>query len=122
MPNFQFPVWKDWKKDQRPKRLTEDDYIVYPRTFNSHNFHKYSPPTATPYYQYTTPAAQKAMMEVDFTPIFLALLPLFLTLGTLLGLQLQGTSSSTTPDITVNVNATANSSGGTSSDSSSGIH
>ena len=42
------------------------------------------------------------MMTVDFTPIFLSLLPLFLATGTLLGLALQNaetTSTATTPNI-----------------------
>ena len=59
-------------------------------------------PTPMPYhYQVTTTAAaQKAMMSVDFTPIFLALLPLFLSIGTLLGLGLQqAETSSSTPNI-----------------------
>lgn len=58
--------------------------------------------------------ATKTMVEVDFTPLFLALLPLFLVAGTLLGLGLQGTSSSTTPNITVNVNASTSTAGTTS--------
>ena len=47
-------------------------------------------------------SCQKAMMTVDFTPIFLSLLPLFLATGTLLGLALQNaetSSTSTTPNI-----------------------
>ena len=71
-----------------------------------------------PYYNtyQTTPAAQKSLMEVDFTPIFLALLPLFLTMGAILGLQLEGRSfdstSATGTNVTINLNTT-------SSDSSS---
>ena len=70
-----------------------------------------------PYYNsyQTTPAAQKSLMEVDFTPIFLALLPLFLTMGAILGLQLEGRSfdsTSTGTNVTINLNTT-------SSDSSS---
>lgn len=60
--------------------------------------------------------APKVMSEVDFTPIFLALLPLFLSIGTLLGLGLQGSSTTTptVPSISVNVNATSSASGGDS--------
>ncbi len=54
----------------------------------SHSNSYYEPPPhhipymAPPPPQYT----HKTMMEVDFTPLFLALLPMFLVLGTLLGL------------------------------------
>ena len=63
-------------------------------------------------YHYTTPAAQKAMMDVDFTPIFLALLPLFLCVGALLGKSFDYdyartiTTNTTIPDITISINNT----------------
>ncbi len=72
------------------------------------SYHHQQPP-AHPMYQYG-----KMMMNVDFTPIFLSLLPLFLALGTLLGLQFPTASATTTvvanstvPDITVNVNSSS---------------
>lgn len=73
----------------------------------------YHPPP--PSYSPAHPPAYKAVYEVDFTPIFLSLLPLFLVLGTLLGLLLPGlsltttTTNSTTPSVTVNVNSTSSS-------------
>ena len=95
MPNIQLP----WEDRQRPKRLTKNnDYIIYPNRygrFDSYHsapvhdsylqpmsyYHHYQP-TPMPYYHPpTTPAAQKSMVEVDFTPLFLAILPLFLSLG-----------------------------------------
>ena len=95
----------------------------------NHPFHDYNPPThyrhlsyytppppvyhyTTPMYHYTTPAAQKAMMDVDFTPIFLALLPLFLCVGALLGKSFDSdyartiTTNTTIPDITISINNT----------------
>ena len=63
-------------------------------------------------YHHTTPAAQKAMMDVDFTPIFLALLPLFLCVGALLGKSFDSdtartiTTNTTIPDITISINNT----------------
>ena len=95
----------------------------------NHPFHDYNPPThyrhlsyytppppvyhhTTPMYHYTTPAAQKAMMDVDFTPIFLALLPLFLCVGALLGKSFDYdyartiTTNTTIPDITISINNT----------------
>ena len=85
----------------------------------------YHKPTRMPYYNtyQTTPAAQKSLMEVDFTPIFLALLPLFLTMGAILGLQLEGrsfdsTSTSTGTNVTINLNTTSSDS---SSSSDSGM-
>ena len=73
----------------------------------------YHPPP--PSYSPSHPTAYKAVYEVDFTPIFLSLLPLFLVLGTLLGLLLPGLSLTTTttttnaPSVTVNVNSTSSS-------------
>ena len=86
-------------------------------------FRSYRPhrPTETYYYHHPTPAtpSYKTVMEVDFTPMFLALLPLFLCVGTLLGLGVQPSeTAATVPSITVNVNASS-SSGGSSGPSSS---
>ena len=55
---------------------------------------QYHHPT-TSYSQHNPPPAYKAVYEVDFTPIFLSLLPLFLVLGTLLGLPLTGLTYAT---------------------------
>ena len=52
------------------------------------------------------------MMDVDFTPIFLALLPLFLCVGALLGKSFDSdyartiTTNTTIPDITISINNT----------------
>ena len=68
-------------------------------------------------YHHTTPAAQKAMMDVDFTPIFLALLPLFLCVGALLGKSFDSdtartiTTNTTIPDITIYINNTGTTTG-----------
>ena len=59
--------------------------------------------------------------QVDFTPIFLSLLPIFLVLGTLLGLAASGLTSSTSlvtsatngTATTVNVDVNSSSTGGT---------
>ena len=101
-----------WHDDQIRKRNSKkDNYIINPRIFNLHPSFITTP---VPFHYTTTTPPQisrKVLMDVDFTPIFLALLPLFLTLGTLLGLGLSGTSSSssTTPSITVSVNNTVGS-------------
>ena len=59
-------------------------------------YHK-APPYHTPqHYSAPAPPAYKAVYEVDFTPIFLTLLPVFLVLGTLLGLLLSGLNLSST--------------------------
>ena len=79
-------------------------------------YHK-TPPYHTPqHYSAPAPPAYKAVYEVDFTPIFLTLLPVFLVLGTLLGLLLSGlnlssttTTNSTTPSVSVNVNSSSSS-------------
>ena len=63
------------------------------------------------------PPPYKAVYDVDFTPIFLSLLPLFLVLGTLLGLLLSGLSLSSTststnttaPSTIININSTSSS-------------
>ena len=81
------------------------------------SYHK--PPSYNPPQSYSPPApppAYKAVYEVDFTPIFLTLLPVFLVLGTLLGLLLSGLNlssttitNSTTPSVSVNVNSSSSS-------------
>ena len=113
-----FLFYLNWKvsdetqHDQIRKRNSKKDhYIINPRIFNLHPSFITTP---VPFHYTTTTPPQisrKVLMDVDFTPIFLALLPLFLTLGTLLGLGLSGTSSSssTTPSITVSVNNTVGS-------------
>ena len=110
------------KEESEENDVFQDDYdYSFPRRFQSpfhmphnHPYHDFHHSYSDPYsyhhhetdYHYKKPPMGKTVVEVDFTPIFLALLPLFLTLGTLLGLQLQGTSSSSvasTPNITVTV-------------------
>ena len=88
----------------------------------------HEPPSYHPPQSYSPPAppAYKAVYEVDFTPIFLTLLPVFLVLGTLLGLLLSGlnlssttVTNSTAPSVSVNVNSSSSS---TSSVTSTGTN
>ena len=81
--------------------------VSYHKPPNYHPPQSYSPPS---------PPAYKAVYEVDFTPIFLTLLPVFLVLGTLLGLLLSGLNlssttitNSTAPSVSVNVNSSSSS-------------
>ena len=81
--------------------------VSYHKPTSYHPPQPYSPPAPPPY---------KAVYEVDFTPIFLTLLPVFLVLGTLLGLLLSGlnlssttVTNSTAPSVSVNVNSSSTS-------------
>ena len=81
--------------------------VSYHKPPSYHQPQSYSPPS---------PPAYKAVYEVDFTPIFLTLLPVFLVLGTLLGLLLSGLNlssttitNSTAPSVSVNVNSSSTS-------------
>ena len=75
------------------------------------------PPPPPSYPAPSHPPPYKAVYDVDFTPIFLSLLPLFLVLGTLLGLLLSGLSLSSTststnttaPSTIININSTSSS-------------
>ena len=82
-------------------------------TISYHKPPSYHPPQS---YSPPSPPAYKAVYEVDFTPIFLTLLPVFLVLGTLLGLLLSGLNlssttitNSTAPSVSVNVNSSSTS-------------
>ena len=82
-------------------------------TVSYHKPPNYHPPQS---YPPPSPPAYKAVYEVDFTPIFLTLLPVFLVLGTLLGLLLSGLNlssttitNSTAPSVSVNVNSSSSS-------------
>ena len=73
------------------------------------------------------------VLQVDWTPLFLSLLPICLVLGTLLGLTVSGglsttslvTSNSSVPSVTVNVNssstATSTSSGDSANNSTTSV-
>ena len=85
---------------------------IYHPHIQSYKSPSYHPPPQPPAY--------KAVYEVDFTPIFLSLLPLFLVLGTLLGLALTGITSSgssstvyvtnsSSPSVAVDVTSTSTS-------------
>jgi hypothetical protein len=128
-------VW-DWVPFKTP---STQDLFTSSRAYSLHSHHpapsyrlpppsyhppppSYHPPPKPKVHNYAPPQPPlyKAVYEVDFTPIFLSLLPVFLVLGTLLGLALTGitsgstvyltdTSSSSSPSVAVNVTSSSTS-------------
>ena len=96
-----FGLFDSWPSSPQIRSERDDSY------FKGHEARPYYDPSPS----YSN--SHKTMLDVDFTPLFLVFLPMFLALGTLLGLGLSQASSTTsttttTPNIIVNVNATAN--------------
>ena len=106
-----------------PESVIEENYekfkyasldYSHPRSFHHRSAPHYAPPVyhylppapAPPPPSYHHPPPYKAIYEVDFTPLFLALLPVFLVLGTLLGLALTGLSSTASTISYVGTNGT----------------
>ena len=91
------------KVDSALERRHDDEYRSYHRR---PSYHAPAPPV---YKEAPAPA------PIDFSPLFLALLPMVLALGTLLGLgvsDLSDSSATTSEPISVSINNTAIASGG----------